>query len=86
MNELFLWSYVGINIVGFLIMGIDKNRAIKGNWRISEKTIWLIAIFGGAIGAFIGMNVFHHKTKHIHFKLGLPALSFIQIVACIWFF
>ncbi|MEW9108047.1 DUF1294 domain-containing protein [Cytobacillus gottheilii] len=71
---------IAINIVGFLIMMIDKRRAVKQEYRISEKTLWTVAIFFGAAGMTVGMNMFRHKTKHTQFKIGLPLLTIIQLV------
>ncbi len=64
-------------------MGIDKQFARAKKKRIPEKTLWKIAWFGGAIGMWIGMLVFRHKTKHLSFKLGLPSLSIIWLVLLI---
>jgi uncharacterized membrane protein YsdA (DUF1294 family) len=75
-----------INIYGFLLMGIDKNRAKKGRYRISEKKLWIAAIFGGAVGTTIGMNVFRHKTKHKAFQIGMPFLVGVQLVVLFLFF
>lgn len=68
-----------VNIVGFFIMGIDKQKARKGAYRISEDKLWSIAIIGGAIGSTVAMYFFRHKTKHPHFKLGFPLLAFLQL-------
>ncbi len=68
-----------INIVSFMLYGIDKHKAIEHKWRISEKTLILSAVFGGSIGAFIGMWVFHHKTKHPKFYIGVPAILIVQL-------
>ena len=69
-----------VNIAGLLIMGIDKQRAIKGAWRIPEKTLFLFSLIGGSIGTWAGMYIFHHKTKHWYFVIGMPAILIIQIV------
>ncbi|MGX6442993.1 DUF1294 domain-containing protein [Neobacillus sp. K501] len=69
-----------MNVVGLAIMRIDKTRAKRHQYRISEKTLWLVAIFGGAIGATAGMQLFRHKTKHTSFKFGFPLLAIIQII------
>ncbi|AYC29811.1 DUF1294 domain-containing protein [Paenisporosarcina cavernae] len=66
--------------VGFVMMGMDKRKARKNQYRTSEKTLWIVAIIGGAIGSFLGMNYFRHKTKHASFKWGLPFLAIVQIV------
>jgi len=64
-------------MIGFSLMNADKKRAIKHSWRIKEKTLWLVALCGGAIGAAAGMYLFHHKTKHLSFKIGFPLLAWI---------
>ena len=69
-----------INLVAFAVYGIDKRRAIKDRWRVPEKTLFLLAILGGSIGAWAGMRVFHHKTKHWYFKFGIPAIFVLQVV------
>jgi len=69
-----------INIVGFAMMGIDKRRAVKKEWRIRESTLFFTAIIGGSIGCIIGMRTFHHKTKHWYFTYGMPAILFLQIL------
>lgn len=69
-----------INIVGFAMMGIDKKRAIRGAWRISEASLFLSAILGGSIGCILGMQHFRHKTKHWYFKYGMPAILIVQIL------
>ena len=69
-----------INIVGFFSMFIDKRRAKKNQWRIPEKTLFLLAILGGSIGSNIGMRLFRHKTKHWYFVYGMPAILIIQII------
>ena len=74
------WYYIiGINFVLFVPMGVDKQKAIHGKYRISEKTLWFFAIIGGAIGGTAGMYAFRHKTKHSSFKYGLPLLAILQI-------
>ncbi|WP_067843388.1 DUF1294 domain-containing protein [Amphibacillus sediminis] len=75
-----------INIVGLMIMKIDKKRAKQHHWRISERTIWLIALIGGAIGVLLGMKTYRHKTKHTTFRFGLPVLALIQVSLLVWFF
>lgn len=67
-----------INCIGFILMGMDKKRAIKRAWRIPEKTLFGCAILGGSLGTTLGMHVFHHKTKHWYFKYGMPFLFFVQ--------
>lgn len=74
LTYLFLLSFGG-----FLIMGIDKRKAKRGLWRVPEKSIFLIALLGGGVGTWLGMQIFRHKTKHWYFKFGLPAISMLQL-------
>lgn len=78
-----------INLAAFLTFGADKRRARKGQWRVPEKTLFLLALLGGSIGAICGMRVFHHKTKHWYFRFGLPAILCAQLAlvgfAVYWF-
>lgn len=67
-----------MNLVGFALMGIDKYKAKKHLWRIPEKTLFLSSVLGGSIGTLAGMYVFHHKTKHWYFVIGMPAILIIQ--------
>ena len=70
---------LAINVVAFIMYGIDKYKAKKAKWRISEATLLLLAVLGGSIGAWMGMKVWHHKTMHKKFKYGIPAILLIQI-------
>ncbi len=63
-----------VNLLGFAVMGIDKKRAIRGAWRISEASLFLTALVGGSLGCTLGMHYFHHKTKHWYFRYGMPAI------------
>ena len=68
-----------INIIGFALMGIDKKRAIRGAWRISEASLFLTAFLGGALGCTLGMRHFRHKTRHWYFRYGMPAIFAAQL-------
>lgn len=70
---------LAINAVTFNVYGIDKYKAKKAKWRISEATLLLLAVLGGSVGAWVGMKVWHHKTMHKKFKYGIPAILLIQI-------
>ena len=61
-------------------MKVDKQRAIRHKYRISENTLWTVAIVGGAIGTTLGMRLFRHKTKHLTFKIGFPLLAILDII------
>ena len=69
------------NVLAFALFGIDKKRAINREWRISEKTLFLSALPGSALGALLGMYFFRHKTKHWYFRIGIPALLILQLAA-----
>jgi len=71
--------FVFINVLTFLLYGIDKWKARRGKWRIPEETLIWLAIVGGSIGALLAMYLFRHKTKHKKFTLGIPAIFLIQM-------
>lgn len=83
MIKIFLIYLIIINILAFILMYLDKKRAIKKEWRISEGTLILTSILGGSIGSLIGMYTFRHKTKHLKFKLGIPIILAIQLLLII---
>ena len=83
----FPWAAVYLlvmNLIGFSLMGTDKRRARRHVWRISEKTLFLAAILGGSLGAWAGMYVFHHKTKHWYFVAGMPLILVCQAALAIY--
>lgn len=63
---------VVMGMLGFILMGIDKRRAIKKKWRVQEKTLLMVAVLGGGIGSFLGMILFRHKIRHLAFMILLP--------------
>ena len=73
-----------VNLMAFVLYGADKSKAKRGKWRISEKTLIGIAMIGGSVGAILGMQIFHHKTRHWYFRYGLPAILVIQVVLFLW--
>jgi len=75
-----------INLIGFFSMGLDKFKAKRGAYRISEKALFIIALIGGSIGSIIGMYKFHHKTKKNAFVFGMPIILVIQIVLIFYYF
>ena len=79
-----LYYLAAINLVTFLVYGIDKLRAKRGAWRIPEKTLFILPLLGGSVGAIAGMKVFHHKTKHWYFKYGLPLILLLQLAPIVW--
>ena len=79
MFNIFVLYLIVLNLVGFFIMLVDKKRAIKNQWRISEKALICISIIGGSIGMLAGMSTFRHKTKHKKFTIGIPVILIIQV-------
>ena len=69
-----------MSLIGFSAMGIDKLKAKRNAWRISEKTLFMIAFIGGGAGVWLGMRVFHHKTLHLMFKYGVPAITLLEFI------
>lgn len=66
-------AYIAVmGMLGFILMGIDKRRAIKKKWRVQEKTLLMVAVLGGGIGSFLGMILFRHKIRHLAFMILLP--------------
>ena len=68
-----------INIVGLIVMWSDKQRAKRGVWRSKEKTLFIVALLGGALGTTCGMYWFRHKTKHWYFRYGFPLILFAEV-------
>lgn len=85
MEKILLVYLLAINIITFATYGIDKMKAKRNKWRISEATLLLLALCGGSLGAWAGMKVWHHKTKHLKFKYGVPAIILLQIAATMYF-
>lgn len=72
--------FVAINVVTFIVFGIDKYKAKHHQWRISERMLFSLSIIGGAFGAVLAMLLFHHKTKKPGFKYGIPVILIVQII------
>ena len=79
MHQYSMYYLFAINIVSFFLYGIDKYKAKKNKWRISEATLLMITVIGGSIGAWVGMRLWHHKTMHKKFKYGIPLIIIMQI-------
>ena len=79
----FIIYLIIVNALGFLLMLIDKQKARRGKWRIPEATLMSVAAIGGSIGSLLGMYTVRHKTRHLKFTLGIPAILILQIIAFI---
>lgn len=85
--KIIFFYLLAINLVTFLLYGIDKWKAKSGQWRISEANLLWLAVIGGSIGALLGMKAWRHKTMHKKFTIGLPVILILQIVLiCIFLY
>ena len=82
----FIIYLVVINIITFLVMGLDKWKAKRGSWRIQESALFTFVLFVGGIGGIRGMIYFHHKTKKLKFQIGFPLITILEIAFLIYFF
>ena len=83
LKAVLFWLAV-INLIAFALMGLDKWKARRDAWRIPEKTLFLLPLLGGSVRGILGMRVFHHKTKHWYFRIGLPLILLAQIALAVW--
>ena len=82
--NIIIYYLLAVNIATFFLYGIDKYKARKGRWRISEATLLLMAVIGGSIGAWAGMQLWHHKTMHKKFKYGIPIIIILQVALVVY--
>ena len=82
--NIILGYLLAVNIATFFLYGIDKYKAKRGLWRISEATLLTMAAIGGSIGAWVGMRIWHHKTMHKKFKYGIPVIIILQIALVVY--
>ena len=73
-----------MNLTGLFAMGVDKSRAQQKKWRIPEKTLFLIALLGGALGTWSGMYIYRHKTKHGYFVIGMSTILVAELILFVW--
>lgn len=83
MKYLLLYLLI-INAAGFLLMLVDKWKARKNRWRIPEATLMTVALLGGSVGSLLGMYTVRHKTRHLKFVVGIPAILAVQIFAAVY--
>ena len=84
MHQYSMYYLLAINFVSFFLYGIDKYKAKKGRWRISEATLLRMAVIGGSIGAWAGMRLWHNKTMHKKFKYGIPIIIILQVCLVVY--
>lgn len=80
MIKFVLYYLILINLIGVIIMAYDKRRAINHKWRVPEAHLFFISIIFGSLGSIVGMFLFHHKTKHLKFTIGMPLILIIQVI------
>ncbi len=87
MKQILLTYFIVVNVIAFIMYGVDKWKAKNHKYRIPEKTLIGIAGIGGSIGAWSGMQAFRHKTKHTKFVVGVPVILILQVIAMgvIWY-
>ena len=83
------WSILALwclfaSLIDFALMGLDKRRARRGDWRIPERVLWAFALLGGGVGGFLGMRCFRHKTRHWYFRYGFPLLAVLDLAGLVW--
>ncbi len=83
MNFLFFYL-IAVNVFTFSLMGVDKNLARNRQWRISERTLFLVSFLGGSVGTWLGMYLFHHKTRKKKFVIGIPVILGLQVIWEMW--
>ncbi len=83
-TTIIVFYLVILNVLTFLLYGIDKWKAKRSRWRIPESALLGMAAVGGSVGAWLGMRVWHHKTQHKKFRYGVPAILLAQIVLLVW--
>lgn len=83
-TSIIIFYLLAINIVAFIAFGVDKYKAKRDKWRIPESTLLTMAVLGGSIGALAGMRFWRHKTLHDKFRIGIPVIIVLQIVAVVW--
>lgn len=86
--DIFTYVIIGylvlVNLVAFIVFGVDKHKARSHKWSVSEKTLFFLAIIGGSIGAIAGMYTFRHKTRHWYFVIGMPLILILQLAGAYW--
>jgi len=85
--KVLLWIFIAVmNVLSYLLMGLDKRAAQDGRWRVPEKTLFLVTALFGGLGGVMGMHVFRHKTKHWYFRVFFPVLLIVQIAVLVMLF
>ncbi|MCQ2200725.1 MAG: DUF1294 domain-containing protein [Bacteroidales bacterium] len=84
MIETLAYYLLAINVITLIVYGVDKFKAIKNMWRIPEMTLLGLAAAGGALGAWLGMKMWHHKTQHRKFTILVPLFVVLWVAGLSW--
>ena len=85
MRMMLIYYLLAVNVLTFIVFGVDKWKAQRGRWRVPEATLLGLAALGGSVGAWLAMQLFRHKTQKKKFRYGVPALFVLQVAAVVCF-
>jgi uncharacterized membrane protein YsdA (DUF1294 family) len=85
MGMMLIYYLLAVNVLTFIVYGVDKWKAQRGRWRVPEATLMGLAALGGSVGAWLAMQIFRHKTQKKKFRYGVPALFVLQVAAVLFF-
>ena len=85
MRMMQIYYLLAVNVLTFIVYGVDKWKARRGRWRVPEATLMGLAALGGSVGAWLAMQLFRHKTQKKKFRYGVPALFVLQVAAVVLF-
>ena len=85
MRMMLIYYLLAVNVLTFIVYGVDKWKARRGHWRVPEATLMGLAALGGSVGAWLAMQLFRHKTQKKKFRYGVPALFVLQVAAVLFY-
>ena len=85
MGMMLIYYLLAVNVLTFIVYGVDKWKAQRGQWRVPEATLMGLAALGGSVGAWLAMQLFRHKTQKRKFRYGVPALFVLQVAAVVFY-
>ncbi len=85
MKMMLIYYLLAVNVLTFIVYGVDKWKARRGHWRVPEATLMGLAALGGSVGAWLAMQLFRHKTQKKKFRYGVPLLFVLQVAAVVLF-
>jgi uncharacterized membrane protein YsdA (DUF1294 family) len=85
MKMMLIYYLLAVNVLTFIVYGVDKWKARRGRWRVPEATLMGLAALGGSVGAWLAMQLFRHKTQKKKFRYGVPALFVLQVAAVLFY-